>query len=412
MLNQIFRRFFYEADGMESGNTETVVTEKTTITPDNTSENTTVETITDDDSIEAIEAKLDKSREARKQKPVEEEKTVSDNTENNESDTTDTNEGKTKTGGKYTKITDEYINSLPESERPFIQGMKGESMSEKAIKSYVSAQKLIHDLKTNATTDAKQELVPDDSINNFNLAAGENELSKIALDKEAESKIMSNAVKRLTAKFKDAEHPFPQSDDEWFDLPPLIRAQYEREYFAAREAVEADYRQVVLISTKYKSLNYKAANDALTKIKGKLDNWGIKPEQLGLNLSLKDNRNDLITMAIIDPKTKSFNPQTVEVIGRNKQGELIHVYDPDAIASKIFEHIEPQIVELVKSDSYRKGFERRAEKEPEPSMSNGAITGSGAKREVPKENRRLTGDETPEEMDAVLDAQRRALRKK
>lgn len=332
-------------------------------------------------TLDQVDAELDKFE----QELANPDKTVTETTEDTEAKTEPTDEvGKTipepdKTEG-IVKVDDSYISSQPVEYRAYLEGIKGEQLSPKALKNYINSQDYIAKQKQARETQSQQQLPPDVQ-------------TQIA---EITKQITRNNLK---AKFPDMPIEAVQSEDgfkEWLrDLnidDPMQMYDVREEYRKIHDDTQRVAGELHYISNNWETLANEAMVKEIDKFKADLAKKGIKPEDLGIDLTYDpQKKNDYITESVLKRNGQLDNG--VVFLEYSKYPRVIE----NGVYRKLIELNYDKIADMIEIKGRQAGYEAKKQNQPPPSMS---AAGIAAKRDttLPKTVNDLTVEEIDKEL--------------
>jgi len=260
-------------------------------------------------------------------------------------------------------IDDNYIsNQLDDNIKRYLEGIKGEMISPKALKNYLNAQSLIDQQKAVLS----QQRQPDSNTQSISNNANTNQ----GIHTEYSEKVQQLALQRLKDKYRDIPSEAITDKDVFKDYmrdkfidDPLEANSILNDLGGFRNEVENTAKYVYEYSQNWE----KAANDTMAKdindFKDKLTKLGLKPEDLGIDLSLDANGNNEYLKNQVLTNNGNVDPNIVGYVAnypKIKQG---------AILQKLLTLNVEKIVELKATGARREGYEARNNQQPPPSQS-------------------------------------------
>lgn len=278
------------------------------------------------------------------------------------------------------KVNEEYIASQPEELRNYLEGIKGEQLSPKALKNYINSQDYIAKQKQARETQSQQQLPPDVQ-------------TQIA---ETTKQITRNNLK---AKFPDMPIEAVQSEDgfkEWLrDLnidDPMQMYDVREEYRKIHDETQRVAGELHYISSNWETHANEAMVKEIEKFKADLAKKGIKPEDLGIDLTYDpQKKNDYITESVLKRNGQLDNG--VVFLEYSKYPRVIE----NGVYRKLIELNYDKIADMIEIKGRQAGYEAKKQNQPPPSMS---AAGIAAKRDttLPKTVNDLTVEEIDKEL--------------
>ncbi len=330
-------------------------------------------------TLDQVDAELDKFE----QELANPDKTVTETTEDTEAKTEPTDEvGKTipepdKTEG-IVKVDDSYISSQPVEYRAYLEGIRGEQLSPKALKNYINSQDYI--AKQKQTKEQPPQLPPDVQ-------------TQIA---ETTKQIARNNLKNKFPEMPIEAMHSEEAFNEWVkDLnfeKPLQMLDVVEEYRKILNDTQRVAGDLHYISTNWESRANEAMVKEIEKFKADLAKKGIKPEDLGIDLTYDpQKKNDYITESVLKRNGQLDNG--VVFLEYSKYPRVIE----NGVYRKLIELNYDKIADMIEIKGRQAGYEAKKQNQPPPSMS---AAGIAAKRDttLPKTVNDLTVEEIDKEL--------------
>jgi hypothetical protein len=402
-----FLRKFFQQEGAESGKTLLEEDEKTLLENNagtDTEDKTNVEVINQDSELKSgndlsfedlernekiIRSRITNGSEQGEKKPDEDKTEQEENLlynpdgeqENNSSDKNSTSD---KTNAPM-KITKEYIATQPEENREFLQRIFDETITPKALKSWLHSQAYIEGLKSNKSITEKQ---PVQQQGNADIISTE----------EVKAERKSFLLKGLKTSYPDiTEDIFEDEDslDEYVaDLKmhsPVRAEKFVRTYLEAEGEWNKTFQHISAIANNWETNAKANVVSAVQEFDNGLKDLGVSSKDLGIKYT-----EQFILDTFIMPNGKP-NPKIVSYL--DKSGR-IPVVDRDALVTAMEKHYKAAIVDAVRSSVAKEVYSGRERREADPGIST-----SGVRRRIDRPepvSKLITEDMSLEEMEKVL----------
>lgn len=372
----------YAPEGSESGNTEDILTE-------------------DNKELEDLRSNALRSEEEPEETPAEEPETEEPaEPDVQEEDKTEPEQSEEQADsskiGEPIRVDDEYINQQPDDVKEFLNGVKGEYFSQKALKNYVNAQKYIKEQKTvkpeaedKPSTFEKKQVK---TLDNDQLAVAQNNY----VFRQLQNKYPGLTAEMLTDEQKWNDYYFQIQDEE---SNPRKAHQFYEDYKAA----VSNANDTV---SKYKDLaqNWEAkASDTISnqydEFEKKISELGVKLEDIGIT---KDD--DFIINQVIYGKDGNPDPQVVTMAFGN-----IPVINKDGFYNKLMTIGVPKLYETARKSGKLEVLDHRNKNKSNPSISNSDIQ---SKADAKPALQKFDENTTLPEMESDLAALRKKIMSK
>ena len=406
---------FFAPDGSESGKTDLLEEEKDDLEKDVEDKTETEESNSEKDntdlelkkgndlSFEDLEQndKILKDR-IFNQKPVEkqeEEKTDDDKTKSDEELLYDPNKGEADQPDKTivpdktdapVKITKEYIASQPKEHQDILQRISGETISPKALKSYIHSQVYIDQLKSGELKQPdkpipeKQEVLSVDEIN-------------------AERKAF--LINKLKSSYPDlTEDVFTNEDslEEYVsDLKmhsPIKAEKFIKAYFENEGNWNSRIEQYTKIANNWETIAKASVVEAVKTFDAGLKKRNIKSDDIGIKYTEK-----FMLDTFIMPNGKP-NPKIVTYLDSSGRVPIIN---REALVTVMKEYYEDSIIDAVRNAASNEAMSNRSKREAPGSISTSTIK-HRVEREAPIE-KFITDEMTLAEAEVVYNKQKEKL---
>jgi len=309
-------------------------------------------------------------------------------------------------------ITDEYINKADPKDRVLLTSIRGEKLSPKMLDIHLNAQRTIG-RKAEEVRQAKASL-PDDSNKNAPLKpTGEVKQDKIATLNNPE--ILANIDKMVISKLQEQypELGLPSDPTEFkrflsnlhFDDTFLVDniKEDKRKY-------ETTYRQNLEKVIKYRD-NYPTENrnvvegDVKLILADGLETYGMDLQKLGFDFTLDENGANPIIDALMLDASGNPDPSVIQYGDKGTYIEGIPVMQPNGIYNKFFRTYGKQIVQRLRADAAKNGYETAttAKNEIVNSLSDGTIKGEQLSRKEILSEEDIEKLEDPEAIKRILE---------
>jgi hypothetical protein len=174
------------------------------------------------------------------------------------------------------KIDDNFIKNADESDRKYLESIKNEQISQKALNNYLNAQKGIRELQgergdrirlSNRLKELTQKvnLPPKDNVNAIN---------------DLKNQVL---VRRMKAKFPDYPETKEQEDDLMYEKGFRYMQQIADEEKKEREQVNNFWDNMIDARENYTAKNTDVLNKAVDEIKKQLEMMNITPNDLKMS---------------------------------------------------------------------------------------------------------------------------------
>jgi len=259
---------------------------------------------------------------------------------------------------KIVFINDDYIKSQPKHIQKILKPIKGEKLTEKALKNYVNAELYIEKLKKQTQQESKTEPKPEPKPET------ETNLPQNIPAEIDENKFYELVYLKLKTKYPD----LPEYEDKKYAITeylqnlqvenPVKFAKFNIELTKETEEIENQIREVQDLSKNWENLAMQNINDDIQRFKEKLSQFGLEPDDLGLDLNFtEDFYNDYIYNNILFVDGKA-NPEVVEYRGK------IPIIKKGKVYEKLLSLNFDKIMELRANNS-----NPTTKKSPPPSLS-------------------------------------------
>ena len=389
--------FFYSPEGAnESGKTdekiidgadktETVETDVETIESHDSA--TDKNTEPDPESLEGMEIELEKA----KSKLFDPGKTGENKTDDSSKEKPEASgqAGKTEKDNlgkaKFVKVDDEFINKASEEDKEFLQSIKGESLSEKAIKIHVNAQKYIKQLKEGTATPET-------------LKAASTQVKPMSNDQitEAKNNMIYNQIAARFSDFPKEGLTDPEARDDYervlFNESPSKHREFTKLFEDSATRVdqwEKGYRDLSTTWEDRASAQITAGVDTFTE---ELKKHGLSPKDLGIEFTDQWILQNLIY------KNDGKPDENVVRFQHN-----IPIVLPNAVGTKLIQNFLPQIIEATKTQARKEALEGKEKLTPNPSISNSNLS---AKDKISKDTLLVDDNSSLAEIEAAIEQEK------
>jgi len=365
---------------------EQVLTEGDDIEKELMSQISPSSTQTKDEEKTQAEVKEEKSETVTKAEEKKDEKPIDESAKTDESGKAAEEPAKAPEKPKVFEITDEYIEKAPEEDRNLLKFLKGETMSEKSIKVYLDGQRQIGKLsseigqlkKTTEQLKETTETTPQSMTEE--------------LEKVKETLVAQELIKKYPQLLKEDGTiiPFDTRDEEFkeflrdlnADIPGLGVQEFIELKKSLEQKVGNEVKQAVHIRNNHKEINKDTLSKDVESIKDRLQNvFGVAPKDLGLDIEPTRDEKGALTNAYLlklltDESGQKTDDNLYNIVGTK---EPIALLKKGSIAQKFFELNMPQIIQVIRDNSVKKGYvesqEKKKEVNPTLSSSNAGSRG-------------------------------------
>jgi hypothetical protein len=309
-------------------------------------------------------------------------------------------------------ITDEYINKADPKDRVLLTSIRGEKLSPKMLDIHLNAQRTIG-RKAEEVRQAKASL-PDDSNKNAPLKQpGEVKQDKVATLNNPE--ILANIDKMVISKLQEQypELGLPSDPTEFKRF--LSNLHYDDTFLVDnikedKRKYETTYRQNLEKVIKYRD-NYPTENrnvvegDVKQILADGLETYGMDLKKLGYDFTLDENGANPIIDALMLDASGNPDPSVIQYGDKGTYIEGIPVMQPNGIYNKFFRTYGKQIVQRLRADAAKNGYETAttAKNEIVNSLSDGTIKGEQLSRKEILSEEDIEKLEDPEAIKRILE---------
>lgn len=309
-------------------------------------------------------------------------------------------------------ITDEYINKADPKDRVLLTSIRGEKLSPKMLDIHLNAQRTIG-RKAEEVRQAKASL-PDDSNKNAPLKQpGEVKQDKVATLNNPE--ILANIDKMVISKLQEQypELGLPSDPTEFKRF--LSNLHYDDTFLVDnikedKRKYETTYRQNLEKVIKYRD-NYPTENrnvvegDVKQILADGLETYGMDLKKLGYDFTLDENGANPIIDALMLDANGNPDPSVIQYGDKGTYIEGIPVMQPNGIYNKFFRTYGKQIVQRLRADAAKNGYETAttAKNEIVNSLSDGTIKGEQLSRKEILSEEDIEKLEDPEAIKRILE---------
>jgi hypothetical protein len=298
------------------------------------------------------------------------------------------------------KITDEFIaqkiaeyrqankdnpqvNQMTEDYRKILEGIKGDLISDRALKNYVNAQLYIKSVKNPFS----QEFKPDETVVKTQ--------EYIQKANEAKSRFVLQAVKSKFPTFPEdgltnEESRLDFERDLMLDNPRKFR-EYEDTIQNAEKDVNESYDKWYYITQNWESIAKDTINQEVDLFKGWLESKGVKPEDINLpelKLDEKNFYNEFIFKNVLYNEKGQPNEQVIAFMD-NKYP----VVKPMTVFNTLKDLFFDSILDVYSERARKDGFNTGKEAIVEPSLSESNLSRNA--ETTLTEEEMLEDDDTP-----------------
>lgn len=253
---------------------------------------------------------------------------------------------------KTKDASDEQVEALKE----ILKGIEGDQLTPRALQNYVNAQLYIKEIKSPLDKDWK---LP------------ETEKTEEYLKKAEETKIKTLAAK-IREQFPD--YPDPTDEEAVVDFEEsLSRRDYQR-YMELKQQEEKriseTFDRYFYIANNWEKIAIDTLKGDIQMFEKKLNEVGLKPSDLGLDLSLdQEGYNKFIYDNILFRNGKIDNKLV------NYIADTVPVLEPLGVYNRLLDLFLPDIIELAKSQGKTAGYKEAVKDIPEPGthLSKGVL---------------------------------------
>lgn len=251
---------------------------------------------------------------------------------------------------KIIEVTDDYISQAEEKDRNILTSIKGETLSEKALKNYIESQRLIG----KKATEIQQLQTPPE----------ERKPREVSISDEQRSLIASMANKELRREYKDMPDD-PEDRKEWLlrmqnTDPDELEKYYERRREVSNQLTE-EYKQVLFVKENYDVINLNQMKKEVENIRNYFqDTYGLKLEDMGLKVEVDDDFSNEIINELLTLPNGEFDPKVVQYY--DQKNKEVPIIEPGKLSEKFFLKFNKRAVEEVQKRARKEGFEARSQK--------------------------------------------------
>jgi len=261
------------------------------------------------------------------------------------------------------KLDDNFINSRPEEEKKYLDGVKGHSMTYQVYKNYVNAQQLIDKAKNYSPQPETKQLstteiiIPDSS-----------KVQKDAI----ESDRIQYVLTALKGKYPDVPDDILTNEESydayfktlWEENSGKAR-RFEDQYKATTSKSYELANQYVDMATNWETNAARAIRNEVEAFKNYLKEYNVTTEELGINIDLDEgNKNPFLYQNIIFPGNKA-NPDVVTFYNND-----IPMIIPQSIFNGLTKTLFPKILQLQNAKARKEGYLQRVDDDTPPSLSD------------------------------------------
>lgn len=264
---------------------------------------------------------------------------------------------------KLVKIDDAYIQSVladkkddAELLKPILEGIKGEQLTPKALQNYLNSQIYIKSIKHPLDDDWK---LPEESKTEEYLKQAE----------EVKNKTLINKMKEHFPDF-----PNSLNEDELVDWEESLSRRdylkYQKIFEDEKQKIDKEFDRYFYISNNWEKIAVDTLTADINLFKQKLNELEIKPEDLGIDLTLDENGyNKFIYDTFLLPNGK-VNNKIVHFIA-----DAVPVLEPKGLYREMLDLLWDEVVKTAKLKGKSEGYKEAVKDIPEPKGTHSSKSG-------------------------------------
>ncbi len=271
------------------------------------------------------------------------------------------------------RIDEKYISEQPPEIQKILRPIKGDILSERALKNYINAQLFIEKQKSQKQEVAKETTPPQVyQQNQINVQPSEDLNRALYLT----LRVKYSDLPELTSD----TNPEEQLKDYLTDLQisdPIKYYKFLKDYDLATQKIQEQISQYKYIEENWEHISAENIKKDVQKFENDLKEFGLSLQDLGLNLELDDKYYNEYLYNNILLKNNEANPEVVQRIS-----DKALLIPEGAVYKKLIELNFKNVLQLAKSKNVSSGINKKVP----PSMSTYYSTGKTGKTSIPVED--------------------------
>lgn len=193
------------------------------------------------------------------------------------------------------KIDDEYIKSQPKDIQEILKPIKGDILTERALKNYINAQLYIKRHKHSPKEEFKPEKTQKQPTEQEFFVEQKESIPQVQYKKEYFDNIEKAVAEALSAKYKDMQVDYDNPDESIREYAsdlqisdPIKYYQFLKDYELAKNRISEEINKYKYVVDNWQQISVENIKKDVEKFKQDLEEVGLTLEDLNLNLELDD----------------------------------------------------------------------------------------------------------------------------
>jgi len=280
------------------------------------------------------------------------------------------------------KIDDNFLKAQAPEIQKYLEGVKGDRMTERALKNYVNAQAVI-----------SQKRTPQQTQNNIPV------IDKVTID--------NAALTLLKQKYPD----LPSNNKELTDyVKDLLVSDYSKyvefdtDFKNTKVNIQREVEQINTLRNSWQDIDERIIKSDVKQFEDKLSEYNLTLQDLGLNLNLDEQKNNKYIHDLLVNSDGMANSQIVE-----------YIYDVPIIrqGSIYNELLKKNMESIIKAASSRNGIQhsnnvvqKKDKLKPPPSLANKAVSRAPSSNEINLEDEDEVDNSSYKDLEKALEKQK------